>query len=592
MSTLAAETQFSIYKLDYDLVDSNFDIKGTRGSVEYLENVKAALINSVCFLIRNKPYSQIQKVQYQSFSGVVFKTVHEPTWKTVAEQIISHNEIEKAETRADFLTNTNVSYILLFVVGEKMYACTGGYGSNYIGKFTVKNYGLYLLPKLIERNNPVVKSVIQNNLVGNQASTNKVNRKTTSLSLEQDMSSVFRQLTVEAERSTVESIGISFDENEPAQKKINLINKDSFILRRSLSLEELVVLLHHLAEVEEKADAFVLNYMVLARKKGIKSTDLFDKMVSDFSEGELSRFALVGDEYEQYYLNASRYILTDNYGTTLIDQAEPIDLPSIFSLLGSDGKKISKASIKLMLKQWQLTTEDNSGRTVLFPLSIFDAMQGFVEYGDSKAPCYLFNGSWFVFDNHYDSLLSREFEELYDNNKPIAEKIISKWELSHAGSSEEEYNKWLSHKSNVQVVHRVLMGNIELADAIMFDDNTIYLLHNKNKFDAGGSRDLTNQILSSAEYLSMHRFSSDSTMFFEEYYDKIAETAKKKDRLISIGKAEFVDWIKSAKSVCYVAGFMKQYKRNSDSTYAKYLSIELKRKLNAKGFEFAMIGLG
>ena len=89
----------------------------------------------------------------------------------------------------------------------------------------------------------------------------------------------------------------------------------------------------------------------------------------------------------------------------------------------------------------------------------------------------------------------------------------------------------------------------DLSNLSMFDDNTIYLLHNKSKFDAGGSRDLANQILSSAEYLSMHRFSSDSTMFFEEYYDKIAETAKKKDRLISIGKAEFVDWIKSAKSV-------------------------------------------
>lgn len=181
-----------------------------------------------------------------------------------------------------------------------MYACTGGYGSNYIGKFTVKNYGLYLLPKLIERNNPVVKSVIQNNLVGNQASTNKVNRKTTTLSLEQDMSSVFRQLTVEAERSVVEDIGISFDENESTQKKTNLINKDSFIIRRSISLDELVVFLHRLAEVEEKADAFVLNCMVLARKKGIKNSDLLEKMVSDFAEGDLSRFILVGDEYEQY----------------------------------------------------------------------------------------------------------------------------------------------------------------------------------------------------------------------------------------------------------------------------------------------------
>ena len=593
MRKISAETQYSIYKIDFDSLDIVFKIVGEKGAVEYLENATAAIINSVCSLVSKKPYSQVQRIKYQGFSGVVFKTVHEPTWKTVAEQIIMRNEIEDAETQSDFLTNTNVSYILLYTVGSKMYACTGGYGSNYIGKFTVKNYGLYLLPKLIERNHPVVKSVIQNNLVGNQALTNKVNRKTTTLSLEQDMSSVFRQLTVEAERSVVEDIGISFDDNESAQKKTNFINKDSFIIRRSISLDELVVLLHRLAEVEEKADAFVLNYMVLARKKGIKNSDLLEKMVSDFAEGDLSRFMLVGDEYEQYYINASRYIIMDNNGAVLLDQAEPIDLPTVVSLLNADGKKVSKASIKLMLKQWQLTTADNSGNTTLFPLSIVDALQGFVEYGDAKAPCYLFSGNWYVFDSQYDALLSKEFEDFFDNNKSIAEMIISKWELTHTAFTEEAYNKWLSKKAGVQVAHKVQMRNIEIADAILFDDSDdciVYLLHNKDSFNGSGARDLTNQILSSAEYLSMHRVSYESATFFEDYYDKIVEKAKKEKRQITIEKAEFVKRLKSGK-ICYIAGYLTGYKRNSNSTYAKYLSIELRRKLKVKGIDFVMTGL-
>lgn len=593
MSKFSAETQFSIYKIDFDLVESIFDISGEQGTNEFLENVIAALINSVCYLVEKKRFSQIQRIQYQSFSGVVFKTVHEPAWKTVAEQMINNNEIEEQEVEPWFLTNTNVSYILLYAVGSKLYACTGGYGSNYISKFTVKNYGLYLLPKLIDRNNPIIKSVIQNNLVGNQASTNKVNRKTTSLSLEQDMSSVFRQLTVEAERSIVEGIGISFDASESVQKKTNLVNKDSFIVRRSLSLNELVILLHHLSEVEKKADAFVLNYMVLARKKGLKNADLLEKMVSDFAEGDISRFMLVGDEYEQYYINASRYIITDNNGAILLDQAEPIDLATVISLLSPDGKRASKASIKFMLKQWQLTTEDNGGNITLFPLSIFDALQGFVEYGPDKAPCYLFNGSWYVFDNQYDTLLSKEFEELFDNNKPIAESIISKWGLTHAASTEEEYNKWLSQKEEVQVAHKVQMRNIEIADAILFDDSddrTVYLLHNKDSFSGSGTRDLTNQILSSSEYLSMHRFSYDSTTFFEDYYDKIVEKAEKEKRQVTIGKEDFVTRLKSAK-ICYIAGYLTQFNRNSNSTYAKYLSIELGRKLKAKGIDFVMVSL-
>lgn len=594
MPKLSAETQFSIYKIDFDSVESTFDITGEKGTKEYLENIIAVIINSVCSLVRKKPSSQIQQIQFQSFSGVVFKTVHEPAWKTVAEQIIANNEIEGAEMAHGFLTNTNVSYILLCAVGSKLYACTGGYGSNYISKFVVKNYGLYLLPKLVERNNPIVKSVIQNNLVGNQASTNKVNRKTTSLSLEQDMSSVFRQLTVEAERSIVEGIGISFDESESDQKKTNLVNKDSFIVRRSLSLNELVNLLHRLSEVEERDDAFALNYMVLARKKGIKNADLFEKMVSDFAEGDLSRFMLVGDEFEQYYINSSRYIIKDNDDAILIDQVEPIDLPTVFALLSADGKKVSKTNVKIMLKQWQLSTEDNSGNITLFPISIFDALQGFVEFGETKAPCYLFNGSWYVFDNQYDALLSREYEDLFDNNKPIADGIISKWGLTHTAPTEEKYNEWLSHKEGVQVAHEVLMRNIEIADAILFDDSdnhTVYLLHNKDSFSGAGVRDLTNQILSSSEYLNMHRVSYDSTDFFADYYNKIVEKAKKENRQVTISEDDFIARLKSSK-ICYVAGYLTQFKRSSDSTYAKYLSIELWRKLKAKGIDFVMVGLG
>lgn len=44
MSKLSAETQFSIYKNDFDLVESVFDITEEHRTKEYLENVIAALI--------------------------------------------------------------------------------------------------------------------------------------------------------------------------------------------------------------------------------------------------------------------------------------------------------------------------------------------------------------------------------------------------------------------------------------------------------------------------------------------------------------------------------------------------------------------
>mgnify|MGYP003294373082 CR=1 FL=1 len=119
-----------------------------------------------------------------------------------------------------------MSYVFLIRDQNNIYACTGGYGSNYINKFIVKNFGLYLLPKLIGRDNQVIKSVAQNVLVGNQASTNKVNRNSTSVSVEQDMSGIFRQINVEADRNIAEDIGVTFDEEESDKKKVNIVNKD------------------------------------------------------------------------------------------------------------------------------------------------------------------------------------------------------------------------------------------------------------------------------------------------------------------------------------------------------------------------------
>lgn len=591
MSTNSAETQFSIYKIDFDAVESVFSISGQKETTQYIQNVTKCLINSVCSIIDKKAYSQIQRIKYGGFTGVIFKTVHAPAWKSVAVQILNKNEEEDLNHPSDFLSNTNVSYILLYTVGTKMFACTGGYGSNYISKFIVKNYGLYLLPKLIDRNHPVIKGMIQNNLVGNQASTNKVNRKSTAISVEQDMSSIFRQIKVEAERALVEDIGIEFDENESNQKKIGLVNKDSFIVRRSISLSELTVLLSNLAEIEEKEDSFVLNYMVLARKKGIKSSELLEKMISDFCEDDYSKFVLVGDEYEQYYSNASKYYLTNENDDILLNQSEPIELADVFPLLRSDDGKITKLSIRKMLKQWQISTADNSGAAVLYPITVFDALQGFVEYGDSKAPCYLFNGSWFVFDKQYDALLTKEYKDLFDYNKTISDDLLSKWGLSHASATEANYNKWLSQRDDLQVSHEALIGNVEIADAIIFDDGNIFLMHNKDSFSGAGARDLTNQILSSAEYLSKHRFAYDARNFFESYYDKVVSKAKTEKRTILFTKTAFVDGFMNAKQIYYIAGYLKQYNRESDSTYAKYLSIELTQKLNQKGFGLIIIGL-
>ena len=138
-----AEAQFSIYKINYEAVEDTFNIKASKESNEYYDEVTHAIVNSISSIIKSKFGSAQQIFKRNGFEGIVFKTVHVPAWKGIAEHFIEKNEIEDDETSKMFLTNTNVSYVFLYRDSNNLYACTGGYGSNYISKFIVKNFGVY-----------------------------------------------------------------------------------------------------------------------------------------------------------------------------------------------------------------------------------------------------------------------------------------------------------------------------------------------------------------------------------------------------------------------------------------------------------------
>ena len=584
------ETQFSIYKIDYDLIEEKFNIVVPRTDKKYPNAVITALINSVAAILEKKS-ADYYKFSNKGFVGMVFKTVHRPAWREVAEQLLSDKKLSTKD-KDNLLSNTNVSYVFFYQINEKIFACTGGYGSNYINKFVVKNFGLYLLPKMIKPNNQVVKNVLQNNLIGNQTSTNKVNRNNTSVSNEHDMSSIFRLLTVEASRTIAESMGVVFDSEESETKKTNIINKDSLVIKRSFTLQELIVILENISDIEEKEDSFALNYMILARKKGIKNAELNEKLISDFFEGELSKFTLIGDDYEQYYINAFKYRLIDaDNDIILLEKDEPISINEVVNLTKNKDGKTTKSAINKMLKHWEISTVDNNGNPILYPIPIIDAIQGFVEFGANNLPCYLFNNNWYVFDKQYESMLTNEFENFFDENEKLSNKLKNHWNLKNTTDNEEAYNEELAKRDNLIVSHKATLGNIEIADVIFKDNDTVYFMHNKKAFNGSGARDLTNQILAAAEYFQIKRMSMENMEFYKEYFKKIKHAAEKNNRCLSIDEHQFAIMLAGAKQFCFVAGYLNDYRRDSRATYAKYLSIELKKKLISKGFNCCVIGL-
>ena len=593
--TSYGETQFSIYKISYDAAQSHLTLDKDPKDSEYADCIVKKLIANIVQSLYAKHKNAIyNRVTYKGFCGIVFKTTHEPSWQSVARIMLDNNEYpeeQKVVFSATTLTNTNVSYVFFYICNGLVYAVTGGYGSNYISKFTDKNYGLYLLPKVIKRDNPVVKSLTQNNLLGNQTASQRTNKNTTSINIEQDMSSVFRQLSIEADRDLAELFGVSFDDDESANKKITILNKDSIVIHRSMSLVDLKCLIQQLNSLETIEDQFALNYLVPATKKNIKNADLLEKLVSDILIGEHSSFIVAGDDYTRFYTGVDRYLLTDEItGEVLINKEEPILFSDIVAALprAKDGT-LTKTGIKTALKKWTISGNDNSGQPVLFPLCILDSIQGYIEYGEKNIPCYLFNGSWYVFDEKFGDSLSKEYTELYKQNQSFSNSLIKEFTLSSNSGTEEAYNRSLYNNAQVIVAHTVLVDNVEIADAIFWNEDTLFLMHNKGKFSGIGARDVVNQALTSAEFFQRHRALHSREAFFEMYFNKIQSKYNSKKLSMPFSKEQFVEKMCNLPNVNYVIGYIDGFKENSRTTYAKYLTIDVTKKLATKGYRCTIV---
>lgn len=587
-SATIPETQFSIYKIDTQkVIETFFSDKKEFSTDDMLE----ALINSVEKILRGKGDCCVgfSRLEYKAFCGVIFKTVHEPEWKTMLSLMISNNEFKKVKPlHNDFLNNTNISYVLFYIHNECIYVMTGGYGSFYVSKFVERNYGLYLLPKILNKDNAVLKHITENNLTGIRTSTHRTNRTNTSFTAEQDLSSIYKELFVEIDRSIAAAIGIEFVKEESPKKKINLINKDSLVIRRSMSLSNLASVISKLNKLEAQPDNFALNYLVLAKKKGIKKTDLFDQLIEEFANKQYACFILVGDDYENYVLNAHKYCILTDEGKVFLESTTPISLKDIFNSIAEQNIRLSKSFAGRLLKAWRIETTDRNNNTELFPRTLFNTIQGFIEYGADRRPCYLINGDWYVFDEVYDSLLNKEYKEIYDKKLDAGVLIKKNHYLDKPAKNETAYNKALKKEKGIIVSHTALYQNVEIADAIFWDSATLYLMHNKGDFDGIGARDLLNQILTAAECLQKNRAVIGSA-FYLQYYRAICKKLKK-SKLPQVSEEDFIRLF-IEKKICFVAGFLNGFMRNSKSNYAQYLTIEANKKLLDKGFDYIPLGI-
>ena len=574
MSKKKYESQFSVYKVDnertisYFKEEKNIDISNST-------DLEKEIINDIIENV-NKKKNETTRIDYSDFNGIVFRTFHYPSWYYTISDITDEN-ID--------MTNVHISYVLIYLKESDIFILTGGLGSNYIGEYTQKNYGLYLLPKLMTKTSPFIKSVLENRLSGNKLSNKHSNRNGTTIATENDMSLIFRELSLEIGNEIINTLGLTV-KKEDKKNIINIIAKDSFVIRKSISLDELKKVLNHLIEIESRDDNFSLGYLVDVKKYGYSSKQLNEIMMNDLLEKKKENFILVGDEYSKYCIGGNNYIITDENDSIVYQSDRMITIDDIFD--NCLPQNITKSSIERIMK-FNLSVKNDSDY-VMFPIKIKNCIQGHIE-NEEGIPFFIFNGSWLIFDGNYVDNLDKEYKDNYNELINLDKTLIELIKNDDSELSEDKYNKLFSDSNDVILTHTVLSNNIELADLIYFNDDCLYLIHNKLKFQGNGARDVLNQILTSSEFIKHYLHSINKVEVFEKYYDDISEKYPKNKAIKKISKKDFVDLFENSSRVVYVAGFMHNLSDNTDSNYAKYITLETRKKLKANGYELKLFDI-
>ncbi len=578
------ETQFSIYKVDYDQSVKYFK-ESKKINIRSYQELKTNILNSIIEEINEKRCTEITNLKYNNFDGILFKTKHYPSWYGMMRQVLTDSGGANVGNLDIDITNVHISYVLCYMEDSNIFLLTGGLGSSYITEYTKKNYGLYLLPKIMKENTPVIRSVLENRLSGNRLSNRHSNRNVTTINIENDIGAIFRELSLEVDSKIVELLGIEVD-NSKKIKNLNIDVKDSLVVKKSIGIDDLATVLNQLIHIEQIEDNFSLGYFVDIKKHGYSSQYVNELFINSLANRKYDNFILVGNEYTEYCIGGSSYVINDIDGNCVLEKDSFITMQDIYD--NCLPEKPSKTLIEKFMR-YTLTVYDSDNNIILYPTKIKQCMQGIIE-SDEQIPFLLFNGNWLMFDSNYVGNLDSEYRKTYRETASVNTELTYIIKNKDSKATEDSYNTSFAESDRIIVTHKVFSNNVELADLIYYDDDNLYLIHNKWKFRGSDARDLFNQILVSSELISHYLMEKDKRKIFEEYYDAVIKKYPNNIKMRQVSKEEFVDLFKKP-NIYYIAGFMENLSEDIRSNYVKYLVLDINKKLHEKGYNFLLFNI-
>lgn len=584
--------KMSVYKIDYLKVKKLLGID--EGNAIAPVTAVVAVMDD---LIKRLGRYAYRRISVSEVEGIVFNTYKEADIAPfIQDMLISGRSLGDdaygAILSEELLQNRSTSLILFSIQGEAVYLLAGARGAAYVKGYVVSDFATNLLTKIYEEKSEAVSQSGKSHLLGDVTSTRTTTKSKRSFIDGSQIGTVLKDCEVHLEKEQQEALG--FMPEFPYKDKIANVTSASFKLKQSLTLGEFKTLLRSIAKLDRQDSRFIVNNLVPVKNFGIQERDLENALIGGILTGDRgSSVKTVGAGSESYPWSDWYRIIYKGGGD--INQAfmksdSPIEFEDVVRKLKSEGDFDERHLKRILLKSNLVTTLEGG---VTHKDVVIASVQAVTVLGDVEY--FLYGGHWYCIPSSHDSLLQKRFGMLYEKSVARAKALRGEFGLSCKESvgvaTEDAYNEALRERRCIVVGHKALVSNVELADLLFKYDGVVYLVHNKQKFDGPGARDVVGQALSAARLWQDRLHSDQKKAFLDDYYDRISACYERRSRSVPVSKESFRGLFSGSPKLCIATGYISGLRGDSESSYAKLISCDAEKQLKDFDIDFMLLDL-
>jgi uncharacterized protein (TIGR04141 family) len=384
----------SIYSIDKsEFIDADFDSIVDTIMTEDKRYVEESLIN----INNEKKIKIFYKFPQSSYEK----------WKQFFEKNLKEDNFLTYRDKDNFLQTKfteYLSFLCFFQIKNELFVISAGKGYLLIDKWIDQYFGLDVITRLLKKNSPALKHLLDNSLSGSNFETSSFFRSNQSFLSQDDFGKIIREAIAELDEQQLQQIGI--DTTERIHTKINCIAKSHFSPKTGVTLKELQnkILPNIEKLLSTKKANFKLNQVKKIKKQhpdyeNLKK-NLFETMYSNFLS-----FDFFPPKNTSDFFNASTYsilgedIKIEDFDLTFIEKIESIlDIQNLD--FDSFQRKIESSYVRA------LDEEENPVSSSGFVL--YRGIHGEFDYND-KHYFWLNGDFWQIEDSFIDDFNERAF---------------------------------------------------------------------------------------------------------------------------------------------------------------------------------------